>query len=60
MGQGTPPQETRQGRARRLLGAADLVSLARVPLAALFVASDRPAVRLPVVAVAAASDLLDG
>lgn len=60
MGQGTPPKEVRQGRVRRLLGAADLVSLARVPLAVVFVAVDRPEVRLPVVAVAAASDLLDG
>lgn len=39
---------------------ADAVSLARVPLAVLFVASDRPEVRIPVLAVAAASDLLDG
>ncbi len=52
--------QERQGFRRWGLAPADVVSLARLPLAVLFVASDRTAVRLPVLAVAAASDLLDG
>lgn len=42
------------------MSVANLVSFSRVPLAVAFVASDRPEVRLPVLALAAASDLLDG
>lgn len=52
--------QERQGFRRRGLAAADVVSLARLPLAVLFVVTDRTEVRLPVLAVAAASDLLDG
>jgi CDP-diacylglycerol--glycerol-3-phosphate 3-phosphatidyltransferase/cardiolipin synthase len=60
MGEGRAAGEGLQGRARQALGAADAVSLARVPLAVLFVAADSAAVRLPVLTLAAASDLLDG
>jgi phosphatidylglycerophosphate synthase len=60
MGQGTTPGEGRQVQAAGPFTAANLVSLSRVPLAALFAASDRVAVRLPVLVAAAASDLLDG
>lgn len=60
MGEGTAPGNERQGRARHTLGAADAVSLARLPLAVAFVATDSNDVRLPVLVLAAASDLLDG
>ena len=52
--------QERQGRVKRTVAVADAVSLARVPLAVAFVAADRPAVRLPVLTVVVASDLLDG
>jgi CDP-diacylglycerol--glycerol-3-phosphate 3-phosphatidyltransferase/cardiolipin synthase len=42
------------------LTAANLVSFSRVPLAVVFALSDRPEVRVPVLALAAGSDLLDG
>ncbi len=60
MGEAMTGSQERQGLSRRALGAADIVSLARLPLAVVFVAADRTVVRLPVLAVAAASDLLDG
>lgn len=60
MGEGMAAAKGRQGRARHALGLADLVSMARVPLAVAFVAGDSAEVRLPVLTVAAASDLLDG
>lgn len=50
----------RQGRMARALTAANLVSLARLPLAVAFVAVDAVGVRLAVLAAAAGSDLLDG
>jgi CDP-diacylglycerol--glycerol-3-phosphate 3-phosphatidyltransferase/cardiolipin synthase len=42
------------------LAAPNLVSLARIPLAVVFVLADSPVVRIPVLAAAAGSDLLDG
>lgn len=61
MGEGTATREERQGRrGQRTLGAADVVSLARLPLAVAFVATESTDVRLPVLTVAALSDLLDG
>src|SRR5512135_3589480 len=60
MGEAMAGSQERQGLRRRTLAAADIVSLARLPLAVVFVAADRTLVRLPVLAVAAASDLLDG
>jgi CDP-diacylglycerol--glycerol-3-phosphate 3-phosphatidyltransferase/cardiolipin synthase len=60
MGEGRAGTEGRQGQRRRALGAADAISLARVPLAVVFVVADGPEVRLPVLTVAALSDLLDG
>lgn len=47
-------------RASGPLSAANFVSFARVPLAIAFAASDRVEVRLPILVLAAASDLLDG
>lgn len=60
MGEGMAGGEGRQGHGRRAYGVADFVSLARLPLAVVFVATDRAAIRLPVLAVEAFSDLLDG
>ncbi|OGT95357.1 MAG: hypothetical protein A2083_09995 [Gemmatimonadetes bacterium GWC2_71_9] len=60
MGQGTTRPGGRQGEAGGPFTAANLVSLSRVPLAVAFAASERMEVRLPVLAAAAASDLLDG
>lgn len=60
MGEGTAGGGERQGRGQRALGAADAVSLARLPLAVAFVATESNDVRLPVLVVAAGSDLLDG
>ncbi|OGU02430.1 MAG: hypothetical protein A2085_07485 [Gemmatimonadetes bacterium GWC2_71_10] len=60
MGESTATGKERQGRGQRALGAADAVSLARLPLAIIFVATERTDVRLVTLAVAAASDLLDG
>jgi cardiolipin synthase len=53
------PPEGGQARARSL-GIPDLVSLARLPLAVAFLLVDRAQVRLPILAAAALSDLLDG
>lgn len=50
----------RQARLAGPLSAANLVSFSRVPLAVVFAASDAPEVRVPVLALAAGSDLLDG
>ncbi len=50
----------RQARAGGLWSAPNLVSLARIPLAAAFVTFDAVEIRLPVLAAAAGSDLLDG
>ncbi len=61
MGEATPRGEG--GQARRgagLFSAPNLISLARLPLAAAFVLLPRVEFRLPVLAAAAASDLLDG
>jgi phosphatidylglycerophosphate synthase len=61
MGQGTAGPEGRQALSWGApFTAANLVSLARLPLAVAFAATDRVEVRLPVLAAAAASDLLDG
>lgn len=60
MGEGRAGPTGRQGQPRQALGVADAVSLARVPLAAVFVLAGSAEVRLPVLTVAAASDLLDG
>lgn len=60
MGEGTATGKGRQGRRQRALGAADVVSLARLPLAVIFVTVHRTDVRLVVLSIAAASDLLDG
>ncbi len=60
MGEGTATGKERQGRRQRALGAADVVSLARLPLAVIFVTVPRTDVRLVVLGVAAGSDLLDG
>ena len=54
MGEGTAGGGERQGRGQRALGAADAVSLARLPLAVAFVATDSSDVRLPVLVVARA------
>ena len=50
----------RQGQAGSALTAANLVSLARLPLAVAFVLFDAVGVRLLVLGAAAGSDLLDG
>jgi cardiolipin synthase (CMP-forming) len=50
--------EGRQGK--RALAWPDALTLARLPLAAVFVAVEEPVVRAAVLAVAALSDLLDG
>lgn len=48
------------GQARPAWGVADLLSGARIPLALAFVLLPRPGARLAILAVAAATDLLDG
>ncbi len=58
MPESSPRQKGEQGRPR--LGAADVFTALRLPLAALFVLVSHPAWRLAILAVAAASDLLDG
>ena len=60
MGQGTTRAGGRQAGTGGPFTAANLVSLSRVPLAIAFAASERVEVRIPVLAAAAASDLLDG
>ncbi|MEK6767925.1 MAG: CDP-alcohol phosphatidyltransferase family protein [Gemmatimonadota bacterium] len=60
MREASPPARERQGQAGRALTAANLVSLARVPLAVAFALFGRLEVRVLVLAAAAASDLLDG
>jgi len=60
MAEGSPPLGGRQGQAGSALTPANLVSLARVPLAVAFALFDRAGVRVLVLAAAAASDLLDG
>jgi cardiolipin synthase len=61
--QASPRAEGRQGqrsRALRRVTAADLLTLLRLPLAVLFVLVEDSLVRLAILAVAAATDLLDG
>lgn len=60
MRQGSPPAGERQGQSSRALTPANLVSLARLPLAVAFAVSSRVEVRVAILAAAAASDLLDG
>lgn len=45
---------------KRLLGPADLLTLLRIPLAAVFPFAPQPAARLAIVAVAVVTDLADG
>ena len=59
MGEGTTPAGERQGHGGPFT-AANLVSLSRLPLAVVFAVTERVEIRLPVLAAAAASDLLDG
>ncbi len=58
MPEASPPLEGGQGRAA--FGLADALSLARIPLAAAFVAYPEPHLRLAILAVAGITDLADG
>jgi CDP-diacylglycerol--glycerol-3-phosphate 3-phosphatidyltransferase/cardiolipin synthase len=58
MTESSPRQKGEQGAPR--LGAADLFTALRLPLAVLFILVSQPVWRLAILAVAAASDLLDG
>jgi phosphatidylglycerophosphate synthase len=60
MAEGTTRDRGRQAGTRGPYTAANLVSAARVPLAVAFVFADATAVRVAILAAAAASDLLDG
>lgn len=60
MKQGSPPPRERQGSAGSALTPANLVSVLRLPLAALFVLDSRAEVRVGLLAAAAATDLVDG
>lgn len=56
----TPSPGERQVRPSGVVTAANIASVSRVPLAAVFALVSEPAVRVLVLAVAAATDLLDG
>lgn len=61
--QGTPPPGGQQGRGSRSGEAftlADVLTLSRLPLAVLFLVLGDPGARLGILALAAATDLLDG
>jgi len=58
MPEGSPPSGPEQARRRFTL--ADALTLVRLPLAVLFVAEPAPGWRLAVLAIAGATDLLDG
>ena len=61
--EGSPGGEGGQDGARRTrlrVTLADLLTLARLPLAVLFVVAGHPGIRAAILAVAAATDLLDG
>jgi cardiolipin synthase len=58
MPEASPPPGGRQGRGA--LGLADLLSLARIPLAVAFVAVPQGEIRLVILAVAGFTDLADG
>lgn len=60
MAQATTAPGGRQAGGRGLTAPANLVSLARLPMAAAFVAVQEPLWRVVILAAAAASDLLDG
>jgi len=58
--EGTARKGQRQERPERVFSAANLISASRIPLAAAFAFVPDAAMRLAVLAAAAASDLLDG
>ncbi|MGA2382280.1 MAG: CDP-alcohol phosphatidyltransferase family protein [Gemmatimonadales bacterium] len=59
-GESIPPAKAQQVRSGRVLTAANVVSLARLPLALAFAVYPAAGVRIAVLAAAAATDLLDG
>jgi cardiolipin synthase len=58
--QASPGAGGQQARSRMAVTVADVLTLARIPLAVAFVAVESHAARLVILLVAAASDLLDG